>query len=146
VPISPGAIASAAGLTFWGFLGLESATVPADKVENADRVVPRATLIGVALAGLSTWAFRWPSPPICPPDAAASPAPVAELLRGVRRRHFRHRGRVCRDQRVRHAQRLYPGAGRSALGHGARRRVPAWFAKETSPARRSARIVVSACC
>lgn len=43
VPLSGGVIATAAGLTFWGFLGLESATVPADKVENARTVVPRAT-------------------------------------------------------------------------------------------------------
>ncbi|KAJ8138396.1 hypothetical protein OY671_008392, partial [Metschnikowia pulcherrima] len=82
VPISPGAIASAAGLTFWGFSGLESATVPADKVENADRVVPRATSIGVASTGLvymgisSAFAAYMPAP-----EAAASPAPVADSSR-----------------------------------------------------------------
>ncbi len=81
VPIAPGAIAAAAGLTFWGFLGLESATVPADKVENAARVVPLATLVGVVLTGvvylgisLAFWAYM-------PQDqAAASPAPVADFL------------------------------------------------------------------
>lgn len=45
VALAPGLIASAAGLTFWGFLGLESATVPSDKVENASRIVPRATML-----------------------------------------------------------------------------------------------------
>jgi basic amino acid/polyamine antiporter, APA family len=81
VPIAAGAIATAAGLTFWGFLGLESATVPAGKVENASRVVPRATLIGVVLTGviylgisLAFWAYM----PMA--AAAASPAPVADLL------------------------------------------------------------------
>ncbi len=81
VSIAPGAIAAAAGLTFWGFLGLESATVPAGKVENAARVVPLATLVGVVLTGavylgisLAFWAYM-------PQDlAAASPAPVADFL------------------------------------------------------------------
>lgn len=82
VPITFGAIASAAGLTFWGFLGLESATVPADKVENADRVVPRATLIGVALTGLVYMGISLAFAAYMPaPEAAASPAPVADLLR-----------------------------------------------------------------
>lgn len=81
VSIAPGAIAAAAGLTFWGFLGLESATVPAGKVENAARVVPLATIVGVVLTGavyfgisVAFWAYM-------PADqAAASPAPVADFL------------------------------------------------------------------
>ncbi len=81
VSIAPGAIATAAGLTFWGFLGLESATVPAGKVENAARVVPLATIIGVLLTGavyfgisLAFWAYMPAA------EAAASPAPVADFL------------------------------------------------------------------
>jgi APA family basic amino acid/polyamine antiporter len=81
VGIAPGAIAVAAGLTFWGFLGLESATVPAGKVENAARVVPLATIIGVLLTGavyfgisLAFWAYMPAA------EAAASPAPVADFL------------------------------------------------------------------
>lgn len=74
-------IALAAGLTFWAFLGLESATVPADKVENPERNVPRATLIGLVVAGLIylgislAFAFYMPIA-----EAAASPAPVADFL------------------------------------------------------------------
>ena len=81
VALAPGLIASAAGLTFWGFLGLESATVPSDKVENASRIVPRATMWGVALAGLVyvgiALAFRGYMPEGA---AATSPSPVAEFL------------------------------------------------------------------
>lgn len=81
VALTGGTIAAAAGLTFWGFLGLESATVPADKVENAERNVPRATLIGVALTGLIylgiSLAFALYMPVS---EAAASPAPVADFL------------------------------------------------------------------
>ncbi len=81
VPLSGAVVATAAGLTFWGFLGLESATVPADKVENAASVVPRATLIGVALTGFvyigisTAFALYMPLQ-----AAAASPAPVADFL------------------------------------------------------------------
>lgn len=81
VPFTTGAIASAAGLTFWGFLGLEAATVPADKVEDAARNVPRATLLGVALSGAiyigisSAFAFYMPAH-----EAAGSPSPVADFL------------------------------------------------------------------
>jgi len=46
--------AATAALTLWAFQGLESATIPADQVTDAQRLVPRATLIGTALAGLVT--------------------------------------------------------------------------------------------
>mgnify|MGYP002651717696 CR=1 FL=1 len=81
VPIAAGAIASAAGLTFWGFLGLESATVPADKVENASSVVPRATLIGTVLTGVVYVGISLAFFAYMPTgQAAASPAPVADFL------------------------------------------------------------------
>lgn len=48
-------VASAtAALTLWAFLGLEAATVPAEAVRDPRRTVPRATLLGVALAGIAT--------------------------------------------------------------------------------------------
>lgn len=81
VPLTGDNIALAVGLTFWAFLGLESGTVPADKVENPERNVPRATMIGIAIAGLIylgislSFAFYMPVD-----EAAASPAPVADFL------------------------------------------------------------------
>lgn len=81
VPISTGGIATAAGLTFWGFLGLEAATVPADKVENASKVVPMATLVGTALTGAIYFAISLAFQLYMPASAAAaSPAPVAAFL------------------------------------------------------------------
>lgn len=41
-------------LTLWAFLGMESATVPADKVRNAERVVPLATIAGTLVAAFAT--------------------------------------------------------------------------------------------
>jgi basic amino acid/polyamine antiporter, APA family len=45
-------ITSAATLTLWAMLGIEAATVPADKVVNPEKTIPRATLIGAGSAGL----------------------------------------------------------------------------------------------
>jgi APA family basic amino acid/polyamine antiporter len=85
VPVTGGNIAAAAALCFWAFLGIESATVPADKVDNAARVVPMATLVGTMLAGViflgMSAAFQGYMPL---GEAAASPAPVAAFLA----RHF----------------------------------------------------------
>ena len=40
------AVTATAALTLWAFLGLESATVPADNVNNPSQTIPRATMIG----------------------------------------------------------------------------------------------------
>ena len=39
-------------LTLWAFIGLESATVPAEEVKDPERTIPRATIIGTVLATL----------------------------------------------------------------------------------------------
>jgi APA family basic amino acid/polyamine antiporter len=81
VPLRSGLIAQAAALTFWGFLGVEAATVPADKVIDPERTVPRATLLGTAFTGViyfsiaATLLFFVPSQML-----AQSPAPVADFL------------------------------------------------------------------
>lgn len=48
-PFTLGGTASVVTLTLWALLGLESATIPADKVEGAGRTVYRATLWGTVL-------------------------------------------------------------------------------------------------
>lgn len=81
VPIGAGAVAGAAAITFWGFLGVESATVPADKVADAARTVPRATLIGTALTGLIYLLVSAAIMLLMPArEVAASPAPIAAFL------------------------------------------------------------------
>lgn len=50
--IHPGGITAAATLTLWALLGLESATVPAGKVVDPARTIPRATLTGTVFTGL----------------------------------------------------------------------------------------------
>ncbi|MGH2640375.1 MAG: amino acid permease, partial [Actinomycetota bacterium] len=41
-----GGITAAMALTLWAFIGLESATVPAEEVKDAERSIPRATIWG----------------------------------------------------------------------------------------------------
>ncbi len=43
-------VTTTATLTLWAFLGLECATIPASSIRNAERVIPRATVIGTILA------------------------------------------------------------------------------------------------
>lgn len=50
----PAVMQSTVALTLWALLGLEAATVPAGAVDDAERTVPRATLIGTLLAGIAT--------------------------------------------------------------------------------------------
>jgi APA family basic amino acid/polyamine antiporter len=74
-----GAVNAAAALTLWAFIGLESATVPAEDVEDPKRTIPRSTIIGTAIAAavyiLGTVAVMG----VIPADAlATSGAPFAD--------------------------------------------------------------------
>ncbi len=46
------ALSSAVALTLWSFTGVESATIPADDIENPRRNIPRATIIGTVISAL----------------------------------------------------------------------------------------------
>ncbi len=50
--LSLSSVAGAAGLTLYAMLGLESATIPSDAVENPERVVPLATMIGTGVSAV----------------------------------------------------------------------------------------------
>jgi APA family basic amino acid/polyamine antiporter len=74
-----GAVTSAATLTLWAFIGIESAAVPAEDVKDPERTVPRATILGTIVAAvvyiLGTVAVMG----IVPADALAeSTAPFAD--------------------------------------------------------------------
>jgi APA family basic amino acid/polyamine antiporter len=49
IPLSVSGVTAAATLTLWAMLGLESATIPADKVANPSRTIPLATLLGTVI-------------------------------------------------------------------------------------------------
>jgi APA family basic amino acid/polyamine antiporter len=46
------AVGAVVALTLWAFLGLESATVPAESISDPDRTIPRATIAGTTLAAV----------------------------------------------------------------------------------------------
>jgi len=46
------AITAVAALTLWSFIGIESATVPADDVSNPKQTIPRATILGTIVTAL----------------------------------------------------------------------------------------------
>lgn len=46
------ALTATAALTLWAFLGLESATIPANDVRDPGRTIPRATIAGTLSAGV----------------------------------------------------------------------------------------------
>jgi len=46
------AVTTTAALTLWAFLGLESATIPSDKVKDPTRTIPRATIAGIMIAAI----------------------------------------------------------------------------------------------
>jgi basic amino acid/polyamine antiporter, APA family len=52
IPLSVSGVTAAATLTLWALLGLESATIPADKVATPERTIPLATLLGTVVTAL----------------------------------------------------------------------------------------------
>jgi APA family basic amino acid/polyamine antiporter len=52
VPLTLDATTAAATLALWALVGFESATVPADKVKDPSRTIPRATLVGTVVSAV----------------------------------------------------------------------------------------------
>jgi basic amino acid/polyamine antiporter, APA family len=80
VPLSVSGITAAAAIALWALLGLESATIPADRVANPTRTIPAATLVGTVLTAL-VCAFACTTVLLLLPREMLehSNAPVAEL-------------------------------------------------------------------
>ena len=78
------AVTATVALTLWAFLGLESATIPADNVRDPRRTIPRATILGTVAAALvyifGTVAVMGIIPPA---GLAVSNAPFADAAREV---------------------------------------------------------------
>jgi APA family basic amino acid/polyamine antiporter len=68
-----------AALALWALLGLECATIPAEHVENAERIVPRATILGVAVGAFVSVAACMIVLGLVPLETLkTSPAPFAD--------------------------------------------------------------------
>ena len=79
-PVSFNGIAGAAALTLWAMLGFECAAVPAQRVRDPERNIPRATILGTLLVGLIYFTAFLAIYLLLPGDVAAkSSAPFADL-------------------------------------------------------------------
>ena len=80
------AISTTAALTLWAFIGLESATVPAEHVRDPKRTIPRATIFGTLVAAavyiLSITAVQGVLPPEVLMHSSAPFADAAQVLLG----------------------------------------------------------------
>jgi basic amino acid/polyamine antiporter, APA family len=78
------AVSAVAALTLWSFLGLESATIPAEAVERPERTIPLATVAGTLIVAavyvLGTVAVMGALPP---GTLANSGAPFADAARAM---------------------------------------------------------------
>lgn len=73
-------IAAAAALTLWAMLGFECAAVPAQRVRDPERNIPRATIIGTFLVGVIYFTAFLAIYLLLPGEMAAkSSAPFADL-------------------------------------------------------------------
>lgn len=82
IPLSIGGTTAAATLTLWALLGLESATIPADKVKDPSRTIPRATLVGTIFTALICMIACSTVLLVLPPRVLAqSNAPFVEVAR-----------------------------------------------------------------
>jgi APA family basic amino acid/polyamine antiporter len=71
----------AVGLTLYAMLGLESAAVPADAVENPERIVPIATMAGTGLSAIVSIIATCAVALMLPAAAvAASKAPISDFV------------------------------------------------------------------
>ncbi|RZJ96811.1 MAG: amino acid permease [Brevundimonas sp.] len=75
------AIGASAALTLWALLGLESATIPAARVKDPSSTIPRATLLGTAIASVIYLAVCGAVILLMPAaETAGSPAPLADFV------------------------------------------------------------------
>ena len=75
------AIALTATLTFYAYVGFESATIPAGNIKNPEKTIPRATLLGTGLTMLFYILSTIVVMGMIPMETlAASPAPFADAM------------------------------------------------------------------
>ena len=79
-----GAIAITATMTLYAFLGVESATVPAGNVENPEKTIPKATMLGTIITTLFYILSTVVIMGMIPSDILSnSPAPFADAMNTI---------------------------------------------------------------
>lgn len=79
-----GVMNAAALLTLWGFIGVESATTPAESVENPQKTIPRALMMGTLLVAIVYIFSSIVVMGVVPPEVLAnSRAPFADAAETI---------------------------------------------------------------
>jgi APA family basic amino acid/polyamine antiporter len=82
--ISLGGATGAVGITLFAMLGMESAAIPADAVDDAARIVPRATMIGTVIAAVVSIIATCSVALMLPAaTVASSKAPMSDFVAAV---------------------------------------------------------------
>jgi APA family basic amino acid/polyamine antiporter len=80
--VGPHPLFAVVTMTMFAFVGLESATIPADSVSQPDRTIPRATIVGTLITALIYIASTAGAMSlVLPASLAASSAPFADAAR-----------------------------------------------------------------
>lgn len=77
--VTLGGVTTAASLTLWAMLGFESATIPAERIADPARTIPRATVGGTAATGV-IYLFACSAVTLLLPSVAGSLAPFADFV------------------------------------------------------------------
>lgn len=73
-----------AAIALWAFLGFEAATIPSASIKDPERTVPRATIIGMLIAGLATMLTCTVVIGLLPSEVLVkSSAPMADAATGL---------------------------------------------------------------
>lgn len=87
IPSTGGAfqsISAAALLTFWGFIGVEAATAPAESIDNPQKNIPRALIIGTIIVVFVYVLASTGVAAVVPPDVLSqSQAPFADAAQRI---------------------------------------------------------------
>jgi APA family basic amino acid/polyamine antiporter len=80
----PHALNAAALLTFWGFIGIETATTPAGSVEQPEKTIPRAIVLGTIAVALIYFLSSAAIMGVVPPaELKGTQAPFADATRYI---------------------------------------------------------------
>ncbi|MGB5553676.1 MAG: amino acid permease [Flavobacteriaceae bacterium] len=76
-----GAISITAAMTLYAYMGVESATIPAASIENPEKTIPRATMLGTVITAMVYILGTVMIMGMIPPEILAkSPAPYADAM------------------------------------------------------------------
>jgi len=141
------ALSSCAALTLWAFIGLESATVPAEDIKDPHKTIPRATILGTLLTAViyitSTVALMGMIPVSVLAGSSAPYADAANIIFGTLGRDLVGLGAIISCLGALNGWALL--GGQVAMAASRNKLFPPAFARETKNGTPYFGLTVSAC-